>query len=156
VRILFEVSGDVQLNRELLRVGGRGVDASPAFEAIADRILSEDALQLGSQGRHASGGWKPLQPATMEAKRRRNLRPEILRATDSLMRSLTVRGDSNQVLKVRPDGLDLGSKLPYAGAHQNPKPGSRLPQRRPVELTETTRRDITKTLQRFVLTGEVL
>jgi hypothetical protein len=157
VRILFEVSGDRQLDRDILRVGDRARDMSPAFERVADPWIEETAVQFATEGRHASGGWKPLKDSTVAAKRREHLRPEILRAHDRLMRSLTspTQTDPNMILKIRPGELDYGSKLPYAGAHQNPKPGNPLPRRRPVEFTEKTRRDTIKILQRYLITGEV-
>jgi hypothetical protein len=153
VRIIFEVAGDVQLNRDIVRVGQRAQDMTPAFEQVADLWISETRTQFATEGRHASGGWKPLKQATIDAKRRQNLRPEILRAHDDLLHSLTVRGDTNMVLTITPGELDYGSKLPYAEVHQRPKPGNPLPQRRPVEFTESARRDTIKILQRFLLTG---
>jgi hypothetical protein len=157
VRIIFEVAGDVQLNRDILRVGARARDMSPAFGRVADLWIEETAVQFATEGRHASGGWKPLKQTTVDAKRRAGLRPEILRAHDALMRSLTspTQTDPNMVLTIKPDELDYGSKLPYAEVHQNPKPGNPLPRRRPVEFTEKTRRDTIKILQRFLITGEV-
>jgi phage gpG-like protein len=156
MRILFDVSWDVQINRKLLRVGAHSTDASPAFEAIADFWIAETREQFATEGRHASGGWKPLTPATLEAKRRKKLRPEILRATDRMLNSLTVRDDGDMILEISPTELAYGSKVPYVGAHQRPKATSHLPQRRPVEFTETARRTTVKILQRFILTGEVI
>ena len=155
MRILFEVAGDRQLNRELLGVGDRAGDARPALEAIADLWIVETREQFATEGRHASGGWKPLKSATILAKRRRRLRPEILRATDALMDSLTKRGDDNMILHVSAGELDYGSRLPYAGAHQNPRSTNPLPRRRPVEFTEATRRASVKILQRWLVTGEL-
>ncbi len=49
--------------------------------------------------------------------------------------------------------LDYGSKLPYAEFHQR---GTRkMPQRRPVEFTESARRNTIKILQRYLITGEL-
>lgn len=154
MRILFEVSGDVQINRELGLAGVRATDAAPAFEAIADFWIAETKDQFATEGRHASGGWKPLKPATLEAKRRKKLRPEILRATDRLLTSLTVKGSDEMILQVGPTELAYGSAVPYVGAHQRPRASSHLPQRRPVEFTEQARRTTVKILQRWVLTGE--
>lgn len=156
MKILFDVAGDVQINRELLRVGANASDSAPAFASIADFWIDETKEQFATEGRHASGGWKPLQPATLERKRRNHLRPEILRATDRMMDSLTVKGDSDMILEISASELLFGSKVPYVGAHQRPKATSPLPQRRPVEFTETARRQTVKILQRWVLTGELV
>lgn len=155
MQIFLSIDGDVQLNRELLRVGQNAGDLKPAFEVISRLWIGETKAQFATQGAHASGGWKPLKPSTVLAKRRKHLRPEILRATDALLRSLTVKGDPNMVLKIGETELDYSSKVPYVGAHQNPRPGSRLPQRRPVEFTETARRNTVKVLQRWIFTGEL-
>lgn len=156
VRIEVTIAGDKQLERELLGIGHRAISAAPAFFAIGEFIIGETAEQFRTEGRHASGGWQPLQEDTILDKQRRALRPEILRATDALMKSLTVRGDQNMIFKVDADEFAFGSRLVYAGAHQNPRPTSNLPQRRPVELTHVARIRIVKLLQRFLITGEVV
>jgi phage gpG-like protein len=153
VRIVLEISGDKQLSRDLLRVGDRAVHAKPALEEIADYWMRLTTLQFDTEGRHASGGWKPLKEETVRRKQLANLDPRILRATGALFGSLTSRGDGNQILDVTETELAYGSRLPYAGAHQNPRPGSRLPQRRPVELTESARRETVKILQRHIFAG---
>lgn len=155
MRVVLDISGDVQLNRELVGVSGRGQDMRPAFAAVLDLWRSETTEQFATEGQHASGGWAPLKPATVAAKRRKGQRPEILRATDALMRSLTVPGDPNEIARMTETELDYGSKLPYAGVHQNPKPGNPLPQRRPVALTERARANSVKIIQRYLMTGEV-
>lgn len=153
VRFVFEVDGDKLIDRELLRLGNRAIDARPAFVAIADLMISETGEQFASEGRHASGGWKPLKEATLDRKRRKGLRLEILQETGALLSSLTQLGDGNMVLQIQSDSLTYGSKLPYAGAHQNPRPGSPLPRRRPLEFTEATKRRMVKIIQRYVVTG---
>lgn len=155
MRLLLDIAGDIQLNRELTRVSTRAQDPRPAFEAIADLWIAETRKQFATEGRHASGGWKPLKTATVKAKQRAHQRPEILRATDDLLKSLTEREDENMILDISTTELGYGSKLPYAAAHQNPKASNPLPQRRPVALTETARRDTVKILQRFLITGEI-
>lgn len=155
MRFTFEISGDKLIEREILRVGAHARDARPAFAVIADFMMGETRRQFDSQGAYASGGWKPLKPATVRAKARRGLDPRILHATGALRRSLTRRGDTNQLLELRPDEMRFGSRLVYAAAHQRPRPTSPLPQRRPLEFTERAKRQIIRTLQRWIVTGEV-
>lgn len=153
MQIVFEISGEKQVNRELLRVGEYAGDARPAFSAIADLIMDETAEQFASEGRHASGGWKPLADSTLREKARLGFGSRgILERTLDLERSLTVRGDANQILEIEPDALTFGSSLRYGDYHQL---GRGVPQRRPVELTEDARRRVVKVLQRWILTGEV-
>lgn len=156
MRIVFEVAGDKQLDREILRVGDRAVDAAPAFAAIADLWISETREQFNTQGRHGSGGWAPLSPATMMQKRGRFARGEIqhleiLRATDRLRDSLVDRGSDDMVLDIQPGSLTYGTKVPYAGFHQTGT--RRMPRRRPVELTERARVESVKIMQRFIIGG---
>lgn len=155
MKILFQVAGDVQIEREILRVGQRAADVAPAFDRIVDLWINETGLQFDTAGRHGSGGWRPLKPETIREKQRQGLDNGILRRTLALEDSLTHRGDGNMLLEIGPQELVWGSKLPYAEAHQKPRPGSRLPQRRPVEFTEEARRETVRILQRFILTGEV-
>ena len=154
MRLTFECDGQTLIDRELLRVGAYASDASPAFHAIADMMRDETREQFSTQGAHASGGWRPLKPATVRAKQRAGMRPQILQRTGSLLDSLTVEDDGNQVLQVRPDSLTFGSKLPYSGYHQR---GTRhMPRRAPLAFTEPAKRAMVKVLQRYILTGEVL
>lgn len=154
MRFTFEVAGDTLVERELLRVGDAARDARPAFDLIAGLMMRETGEQFDTEGRHASGGWKPLKPATLRAKQLKGLDPRILHATGTLERSLTRPGDANQILEVGPQELRFGSRLAYAGAHQNPRPTSRLPRRAPLAFTETAKREMIKILQRWLLTGE--
>lgn len=153
MRILFEIAGDKQIERELLRVGRYAGDATPAFAAIGDLMIAETQKQFATEGHHASGGWKPLKAATLDRKRRHGLRLQILQETGALMNSLTEKGDGNMIFEPSRNQLVFGSKLPYAEVHQNPRAGNPLPRRRPLEFTEQTRREIVKTLQRYIFTG---
>lgn len=154
MRVLFEVAGDRQVNRELLRIGRYAGDATPAFAAIGDYLIEETKLQFATQGGHASGGWRPLKPVTLDRKRRLGLRLAILQETGALLDSLTQKGDANMLFEPSRDQLLFGSKLPYAEVHQNPKPGNPLPRRRPIELTEQARRNVVRVLQRWVMEGQ--
>lgn len=152
MRIEFSVYGDVQLNRDILRVSGRAQNMAPAFARVLELWRHETAAQFESEGDHASGGWQPLAVATVESKQRQGLRPEILRATDALLRSLTT-GDENAIVRITPSELDYGTRLPYGRFHQ--RGTVRMSQRRPVAFTEGARRATIKILQRYLITGEV-
>ena len=154
MQIVFEVLGEKQVNRDLLRIGEYAGDAAPAFSAIADLIMEETTEQFATEGGHASGGWAPLAESTQREKARLGFGSRgILERSLALEHSLTVRGDGNQILDVQPDGLDFGTSLRYGEFHQLGT--SRMPQRRPVELTEDAKRRIVKVLQRWIMTGEL-
>ena len=152
MRIVFEVAGDRQIDREILRWGERAGDATPAFQAIGELLIGETKVQFDTEGRHASGGWKPLKRATVASKQRRGLRLSVLQSTGSLMDSLTKRGDSNMILETSPTELTFGSRVPYGGFHQTGT--RRMPARKPLELTEATRRTSVKILQRWIVEGQ--
>lgn len=146
----LEVFGDVQLKRSLLRTAGRFKDAAPAFEQIADILMEIEDDQFESSGRHGSGGWAKLAESTLEHKTGAG----ILIETGDLERSLTTRGAPDQVLEITSEFLLFGTSLPYAAFHQTGT--SRMPRRRPIELTETDRRQIVKQLQSWLITGDLL
>lgn len=154
MRIEFDFFGDVQVSREILRVGRYGADASPALRQIGELMQDETRRQFESQGIYASAGWTPLKPATIRAKQRKGQDLRILHMTHRLRDSLTGK-TADSVMVVRPDELRFGTKVPYAGAHQNPRAGSRLPRRRPIEFRGATRTAMVKILQRWIITGEL-
>jgi phage gpG-like protein len=116
---------------------------------MGELLIREEQQQFATEGRHASGGWKPLKPATLASKRRRGLRMEILQATGDLMSSLTDRGDKNMIFDAKPTELVFGTSVPYAIFHQTGT--RRMSRRRPIELTEQTRRECVRILQRYLI-----
>ena len=145
--VRFEIEGDVQVERKLLRFAEAADDMTPAWKRIDEQIRGFERSQFGTQGASGSGGWAPLKPRTVAFKARNNLDPRILHATGRLRKSFTNKTDPDHVLRFGKDWFFSGSKTPYAGVHQNPKPSNPLPQRRPVELTETQRKAIVRTVQ---------
>lgn len=150
MQIELSVHGDVQVSRQILRVGDRAIDAEPAFETIAETLMQIEGRQFASEGAYASGGWAQLAESTLEQKQG----PRILDETGVLRRSLTERGAEHQILITAAEFMTFGTDLDYAGFHQ--RGTSRMPQRRPVELRETDRRHAVRQLQSWVLTGELL
>lgn len=173
MRLVFEVDGDRLIERDLLRLGEYAQDATPAFEAIGGLMMEETKDQFATEGRHASGGWRPLAPSTVRRKlhggrftRGFAIGPGggnfvavssgglgILYETGALERSLTDRDAPNQIFEAAPQELVFGSSLPYARYHQ--RGTHRMPQRRPLEFTEPAKRRMVKILQRWIVTGEV-
>lgn len=151
MKLQVDVYGDEQVNRELLRFSDRSLDASPAFRRIADGMRDQIGRQFASQGAAGSGGWAPLKPSTLAKKAAEGLSPNILQATGALMDSLTGAGGANREVVTR-DELIFGTTLAYGGFHQ--RGTSRMPQRKPIEFSETDRRGFMKTLQRYVVTGQ--
>jgi hypothetical protein len=61
------------------------------------------------------GQWAQLADSTIEQRARKGYGPDhpILRESGDLLASL-MPGDENNVLRLTPDGVELGSSLPYA------------------------------------------
>jgi hypothetical protein len=144
----FEAYGEKLVKRKLLDIGARGIDARPAFHAIADDLMGFERKRFDTEG---EGTWAPLAPSTIRAKAERHLDPRILHATLALRRSLTERGDPEQELIVAPDFLVFGSKLKRGVYLQ--KGTRKMPPRRPLGFDELQKRTVIKRLQRFVMTG---
>lgn len=154
IRFEFEAYGDKLVARELTRFSVRGADASPAFEVIADQFMRSEKHRFSTKG---NGTWQALAASTRARKaasRNPTIRANanrILIATGRLRRSLTVRHDPDQELIVTPGFMVFGTKVAYAGWHQN---GRGVPTRKPLGFTETGKRDALRTLQRFIVTGD--
>jgi phage gpG-like protein len=153
MRLLLDVAGDRQLDRTLLRMAGRADDMSDALGAVGDMLAGAETRQFSSQGTYASGGWAPLAPSTLARKAALGQGDRILVATGELRDSLTRRtGGGNALREVTPSSLVFGTTVPYARFHQQGT--GRMPQRRPLELTEGDRRQSVRILQRFVTDGD--
>lgn len=173
MRIEFDVFGDLQLSRSLLRFSERAADMSPAFEGFADVVEAIERRQFASEGKASSGGWKPLRPGTIAAKQAAGLDTRILHRTLRLQRSLTRKSHPDHVRRIDPHEVFVGTKVPYARHHQRGRgdfmpamrvtgrrrtrmPGGRgVPRRRPVELTQAQRRNLVRILQLYLVRGEV-
>jgi phage gpG-like protein len=146
--LTLEFFGEVQLDRELERITDRTADLTPVWDDIIDDFLRLETRQFDTQGVY-SGGWSPLSPAYAARKAREFPGQPILQATGDLMRSLT-RGPAVRI--VRPQSVMFGSDVEYGRYHQAGTPN--MPQRRPVDLPEATRRDWVQRIHRFIVTGK--
>lgn len=151
----FEAFGTKMVSRRLERFAALPSDAAPAWRAIIELMKADIGEQFATEGRSMSGGWEPLKPVTIERKAKLGLRPEIMRATDRLLESLTDDAGSDQLLVIEPHGFRFGSKVDYGKYHMGPaKDGSR-PARKPIDFTEAQRRKYVKVLQTFLVGGDL-
>jgi hypothetical protein len=151
--LAFELSGDKQLERELLRTGQRAIHAAPAFDSIGHRILKMNREQFESEGARGSGGWRALQPTTVEEKRRHGApQPErILFDTGGGFEALSLYGAENQLFDVRDDSFHFAVIGDEPIKYHQPDPQGR----RAMEFTEEDRVEIVRDLQHWVFTGSV-
>lgn len=150
-RFTFSVYGDTQVDRTLARFADNVADATPVWEALAAKFQAAERRQFATEGRYASGGWPALSPKYAAWKARHYPGKPILEREGHLKASLTERPFG--VEAIEPGYMVLGSDVSYGAYHQ--KGSGRLPQRRPVELTEAQRRDWVRLIQRFIVTGKV-
>lgn len=150
ILLTFDFYGDTQLERTLDRFAAGAEDATPAWEAIADRFVHVERRQFATEGKSSSGGWAPLSPKYAAWKAQHYPGKPILQREGHLVRSLTRRPLG--VERIEPQEAWLGSDIDYGAFHQ--RGAGNLPRRRPVELTEAERRLWVKILQRFIVTGQ--
>jgi len=151
MRFTLDFHGDTQIDRTLLRMSMDVADARPAWEVLAGKFARAERKQFSSEGGYASGGWAPLSPKYAAWKQRHFPGKPILERTGALKESLTQRPFGVEVLE--PEFMVVGSGIDYGAYHQQGT--SRMPQRRPVELTEADRRAWVNVIQRFIVTGSV-
>lgn len=149
-RFTFTVLGERQIDRTLARFADNIGDARAVWEVLAAKFQRAEARQFATEGAYASGGWPALSPRYAAWKHRHYPGTKILEREGDLKASLTQRPFG--VEQIEPGFMVLGTDVDYAIYHQ--RGSDRLPQRRPVELTEAQRRDWTRTIQRFIVTGQ--
>lgn len=145
--------GETHIKRRIMRVGDRAAgsaEAVPLWLSVWDDLLLIEQVQFLTQGR---GKWASLADSTTAEKARKNQPSWIERATEALFQSLTSRGDSDQIKELTGSWMRFGTRLPYAVYQQ--RGTSKMPQRKLIDLKEVERRAIVKSIQLFLLTGEV-
>ena len=143
----FELLGERQIDRRLGRIELATVDATPAWEMLAESFLDTERKQFATQG-GLSGGWRPLSDRYAAWKAAHYPGKPILQRTGDLARSLT---EGPQIRVIEPHQMVLGTDVDYAHWHQLGT--DRMPRRRPVDLPRPTRVAWVKVLQRWCLTG---
>lgn len=148
MRIDVQVNGQDTAAQMLSRQGARAQAPQRALNVIAARLIALQRQRL-SRGQ---GGLKRLAPSTLERKRRQHLDPRPLRATGTLIRSVTERGAPEQRLDISKDELVFGTKVYYARFHQF---GEGNPRRRVLNLTPKQREPIAQIIADFLMGGRV-
>lgn len=154
MRLTFQVFGEEQINRELVRFRGRIVNAEPAFASIVDDLKDTIDEQFESEGRSGSGGWAPIKPATIARKAALGRDTRILHETLRLRESLTDAANSDQIREIDHLGFTFGTTVPYAIFHQ--RGTEHMPARPPIDISEGDRQQFVKILQRYIVTGELV
>lgn len=156
----FEVFGDVQISRKLLRFGERAADARPAFRSIMDSMEDDIAKLFSNEGSSGGDAWAPLAESTLRRKERRGEGTAILQSTRALLDSLTSNTHASGIRQAFPDELVFGSSLmtpdgQYSMVALHQKGTENMPARKPLQFSETQKRSYVKELQRYVVEGFV-
>lgn len=113
------VDGIPVLDRAFNRVQERISDFRFIWPSVAAEFYQIERAQFASQGAHgASGKWAPLSPAYKAWKAVKYPNMPILQATTALYQSMTSPDALDSVFRSEADQLTLGSRAPYATAHQ--------------------------------------
>lgn len=146
IRFRAEIDGVEVLNRGFNRVEQAISDFRPIWPAVAVEVYSINRQQFDSEGAAgASGKFAALSPSYKRWKEKNYPGQPILRLTNALFESLTDPEALDAVFEPLPNELVIGTRVPYAVAHQR---GRGVPARPPFSFTEPQKRRIQKAIQR--------
>jgi phage gpG-like protein len=128
-----EVTGIEELTVGFSRFAEDIQDASEAFRLMAADFHELERRQFESEGKYGSGGWPALSPRYAAWKAANYPGRKILVLSGLLKESLT-DGNPWTVEEIEPTQMLIGTNIPYSLHHQ--LGGERVPQRKPVVLTE--------------------
>jgi phage gpG-like protein len=117
-------------------------DGTRRLTSLVDLLLEAERERFAGRGHR----WKPLARSTIQ--REGHHRPMVL--SGRLMRSLTVRGNPDQVVRVTPTTLIFGTRVWYARFHQK---GEGTPKRTVVGLTTVQKRSAVDELRALLMDG---
>lgn len=154
----FEVFGDVQISRKILRFGERAGDAQPAFLKIIDSMEDDIAELFSTEGSSGGEAWAPLADSTLRRKERRGEGTSILQATRALLDSLTSNTHASGIRETGPDELVFGSSLmtpdgKYSLVELHQGGTEDMPARKPIQFSEPQKKGYVKQLQRYIVQG---
>lgn len=125
----IKILGATQVEGMLLAGERRARNMKPALRIIRDDIRRVIAATFSAQGRRYGGSWEFLKEATIRKKVRRGWDLRILYARHRLVNSLTKSQSNYAIVKMTNDTIELGTKVPYADAHQYGRPEKNIPAR---------------------------
>lgn len=141
-RFHVTIDGRKQLDLAFTGFGQDLGDWTDTWEKIAGQFYK-------SEKRHfRTYNFAPLSERYALWKKKKYGRKPILRATDELWRGLTTEDAETSYRVITPRSITLGSRHPAAEAHHSPKPGSRLPRRPVMDITDEDRRAFRSIVQR--------
>lgn len=145
-RIILSIEGEAEFDREFSRLDASFSDLTPIWPDVRDKFWDIEKEQFdseGSAGRY--GKWKKL-TARYNAQKiaRFGSGLKIMHATGDLRASLTGQ-TSNTIYRTSKDEITIGTELKYAGYHH--RGDGNLPMRKPIDLSDSQRVALMKTIQ---------
>lgn len=146
IRFQAEIDGIPAFDRAFNRINQAISDFRPIWPNVAQEIYAINEEQFESEGgAGASGKWAALSPAYKKWKEVHYPGQPILKLTNALFESLTDPEAADAVFQPGRDELVIGSRAPYATAHQR---GTGFMPARPIfSFSEPQKRRIQKAIQ---------
>jgi phage gpG-like protein len=145
----ISVQGVQATVRRLLKVGDAAKNPKPALQAMEKALASEQEKVFDKEG-EAPGfpGWRPLNPTYSARKVKDGFRGKILVRSGKLRMSVSNAQDSNFVSRIRPQSIEVGTRLNHANFHQY---GTKnMPARSVIRVTANMRAIAKKTLADWI------
>lgn len=149
IQLTGTVKGEAQLDRALSRIISASNDLRIPFEFIGEDFRRIESDQFDGEGY----GWDALSPRYAARKLALYGELPILHRTGALREAMTIRGAPGNITEVFETEARFGTDIEYGSYHQTGT--SRMPQREVIRLREEDKREMTRTMQRYMIaTGQ--
>lgn len=149
MRFTFEVAGKKEMDRAFNRVTEHISDLRPLWPEVTRTVFNIEEEQFKSQGaKGRSGKWEKLSRNYAKQKERDYPGKPILQRTGRLEAALTSKTGDTVLIEEKQE-YGFGTSLFYAAFHQAGT--NKMPSRPPINFSEDNRRDITKAMQKGLL-----
>lgn len=152
--LTVKAEGTTQVASHLDQTADRARDAKPAMRKIREIMEAGNRKQFETSGAYFGDSWAELKPGTLARKARRGQDARILRANNALSTSLSGgKGKRGGATKTQ---ARAGTSVWWGIFAQTGTTGKRAaPRRQIVGLSRRDRLKSVRTIEKFVLTGEI-
>lgn len=140
-------TGAAKAAHDVEQLGVRAGDVMPVWPELDAMFRDDERQRFDRRG----PGWAQLDTATQDAKARLGQDPRVLRATDTLYRSLTAAAGVPEV-GAMPGTLHFGTDVEYARFHQYGTVN--MPRRTLIDLSPRTRDRMVETVSDYIVEGK--
>lgn len=112
--IQIKTKGIEDVEMTLRETGERGGNLTPAWKKIIELFTRQEKQVFDKQG----PGWEPLNPHFAAHKAAQGYKSRILVQTGRLRMSVTDIASNDFVSRIRPRGVEIATKVPYAKYHE--------------------------------------